>query len=391
MFSPATALLALLLGALSAFYLYLAASYLSHAIALFFGVYFLLALLRFEVTHRQYQLAIAAVCAGGLLLTRELSMVLVCGGSLLFLVLLHWRQWWRDRAEIIPAAVFPLGILGLCGLLYLAYNTLQTGSPFLLPRTVFNPSDQYGFGQGIGFYGQHTLAAGFVNLDQLLTILLIDLYGWPFYLTLAFIPLAFLRRRRDLSFDFFCLAMASLLIFAQIGYFYHGIYLGPRYLFDALPFLLLLSARGITGLSAILAALGGRVAPLVGMTARRLSAYAPVAALVVALISCNLFYYLPRQAALYKNYTGLPVTEPLQVTKVYAFHPQHAIVLTSDWFIYNYVLFPLNDPDLKGKTLYAFAPNSTVISQLEEQYPSRTVYMLHVGLQGEVSFVKVTP
>jgi hypothetical protein len=114
-------------------------------------------------------------------------------------------------------------------------------------------------------------------------------------------------------------------------------------------------------------------------------------ALVVVLIGCNLFYYLPRQAAIYHNYTGLPVTEPLQVTNVYAFHPQNAIVLTGDWYIYNYVLFPLNDPNLSGKTLYAYTPNSTAISQLEEQYPSRTLYMLQVGARGEVSFVKVRP
>ena len=75
MFSPRVALLAVLLGALSAFYLYLAASYLSHTIALFFGVYFLLSLLRFLERFRLRHLVIAAFSAGGLLLTRELSMV----------------------------------------------------------------------------------------------------------------------------------------------------------------------------------------------------------------------------------------------------------------------------------------------------------------------------
>jgi hypothetical protein len=392
MFSPLVGVLAALLGALSAFYLYLTASYLSHTIALFFAVYFLLSLLHFLDRFRVRHLIFAGLCAGGLLLTRELSMVLVCGGSIVLLAVFCRHRWWAERYRAATLAIIPVAALGVFVAVYLAYNALQTGSPVLLPRTVFSPSDRYGFGQGVGFYGQHTLAAGFVNLDQLLTILLIDLYGWPFYLTLAFIPLAFLRRRRDLEWDFFCLAMCSLLILAQVGYFYHGIYLGPRYLYDALPFLLLLSARGMTALSAALAGLAARIAPtFADASLRQMAARLLVVILVLALVGCNMFYYLPRQAALYRNYTGLPVTEPLQVTTIYAFHPQHAIVLTSDWFIYNYVLFPLNDPDLKAETLYAYAPSSTVVSQLQEQYPNRTLYMLQVGTGGVVKFLPITP
>lgn len=391
MFSPFVALLAVLLGALSAFYLYLAASYLSHTIALFFGVYFLLSLLRFLERFRLRHLVFAAFSAGGLLLTRELSMIVVCGGSIALLAVFYRHRWWTERYRIARLAVIPAAVLGVGVALYLAYNAVQTGSPFLLPRTVFDPSDRYGFGSGIGFYGEHTLAAGFVILDQLLTVLSIDLFGWPFYFTLAFIPLAFLRRRRELGWDFFCLAMCSLLTLAQAGYFYHGIYLGPRHLYDALPYLLLLSARGMTAMASVLARLAARMAPTIsGPSLRRVAASGLVAALALALICCNLFYYLPRQAALYRNYTGLPVTEPLQVTTIYAFHPQHAVVLTSDWFIYNYVLFPLNGPDLKGETLYAYAPSSTVVGQLQAQYPERTIYMLQVGTGGKVTFLPVT-
>ena len=42
LYNGPTGLLALVLGALSGFYIYLAASYLSHAVALFFAVYCLL-------------------------------------------------------------------------------------------------------------------------------------------------------------------------------------------------------------------------------------------------------------------------------------------------------------------------------------------------------------
>jgi hypothetical protein len=389
MFSPAEAMLALLLGALSAFYLFLAASYLSHAVALFFGVYYVLALLHFDRRPHRQTLVLAAICAGGLFLTREVSAVLVCGGSTLVLLCLHSRRWWLARGKIARMAILPACILGGCAVLYLLYNVEQTGSLFLLPRTLFNPDDRYGFGQGIGFYGQHTLAAGLVNLDQLLTVLMIDLYGWPFYLTLSLAPLAFLRRLRELEWDVYCLGLASLLILAQVGYFYHGIYLGPRYLFDALPFLLLLTARGMTALYFLMIRLAGRLVPMIQAGRRRIYSRNLVVALVVMLIGCNLLYFLPRQIALYRNYSGLPVSEPLQVTSIYTFHPENALVVTSDWFIYNYVLFPLDDPSLNGQTLYAYAADSSSILRLEEQYPGRNLYQLQVGPTGVVTFVEI--
>ncbi len=390
MFSPLTGLLALFLGALSAFYLFLAASYLSHTIALFFGVYFLLALLSFDRRPRQFPLVVAAICAGSLLLTREISAVLVCGGSTLTLMCLQWRSWWIRRGEIARLAILPFGILAFFALVYLAYNALQTGNPLLLPRTVFYPADRYGFGPGIGFYGEHTVAAGFVNLDQLLTILLIDLFGWPFYLTLAFVPLALLRRPRHLRWDIFCLAVGSLLILALVGYFYHGIYLGPRYLYDALPFLLLLTARGVTALFNALVTLSQRLAPAIQPDRSKAHARNLVVALMVVLTACNVIYFLPRQIALYRNYTGLPITEPLQVTRIYSFHPHQAIIVTGDWFIFNYVLFPLNDPSLSGPTLYAFTAGPSAIQQLEEQYPGRSIYQLVVGPGGAVTFVQLS-
>lgn len=389
MFSRGTALLAVLLGALSPLYLYLAASYLSHTIALFFGVYFLLFFLRFDQNHRQRDLILAAVCAGGMFLTREFSAVLLCSSAIVFILVWHRRSWLREWKRIARLALAPLGVLLVFALLYLAYNAQQTGDPLLLPRTVFYPADRYGFGQGIGFYGEHTLAAGFVNLGQLLTILLIDLYGWPFYLTLAFIPLAFLRRWQQLGWDVFCLTLGGLLILAQVGYFYHGIYLGPRYLFEALPFLLLLSARGINGLFGAITAFARRCFPLLQRRLAHLSAGLLVLVLLAALIGCNLGYYLPRQIVLYHDYTGLPVSQPLQVNTIYGFHPAQAIIVTNDWYIYNYVLFPLNAPDLNGATLYAYAASGNTVQELEKQYPSRSIYLLQVGPNGAVTFLQV--
>lgn len=386
LFGARTALLALGLGALSPFYLYLAASYLSHTVALFFVVYFVLFLLRFVERHAAGDLALAAVCACCMLLTRELTAVLVGFGATAFIFGSSWRQLWPAWRSVLPILIFAFSIVVTGVMLYLLYDKLQTGDALVTPRALFSPADRYGFGTGIGFYGQHTLAAGMVVLDQLLTSLLVDLYGWPFYLTLAVVPLAFLRPLRALRWDLFCLFMAALLIGAQAGYFYHGIYLGPRYLFEALPFLLLLTARGVTGLAQALTLLWAWILPQVSKVGVARVSRGAVAALLATLLLCNLLYYLPRQLALHANFTGLPAAEPVNTSAIYGYHPDHALIVTSDWFVYNYILWPLNDPDLHGSTLYAYAPTADDLSALQAAYPDRTIYQLSVSAAGDVSY-----
>jgi len=385
-YSGAVAWLAVLLGALSPFYTYLAASYMSHTMALFFAVYFLLLLVRYTHGWRWYDLALAAIFAVGLLLTREFSAALIGVVATAYLLGGQWRTLRRYAATLWPAFFLAFSIVmgGLA--LYLLYNLLQTGRPTVSPRMLFFPGDRYGFGQGIGFYGQHTFAAGLLILDQLLSILLIDLYGWPFYLTLALLPLTFLRRDTGTRWDIFCLLLLALLCGAQVGYFYHGIYLGPRYLFETLPFLLLLTARGVTGLATTLTRVGrlfGAVRPT------RPLAMGVAGLLLLALIACNLFYYSPRQAQLYQGYTGLPASMKVDAQELYAFHPRQAVVLTDNWFIYNYILWPLNDPGLRGETLYAYLASPETLQQLHAAYPDRTFYLAHVAPNGTVTYARV--
>lgn len=385
-YSGAVAWLAVLLGALSPFYTYLAASYMSHAMALFFSVYFLLMLVRFTRDWRWYDLALAAIFAVGLLLTRELSAAVIGFAATTYLFGGQWRALWRRASTIWPVFALAISILMSGLVLYLLYNKLQTGSATTLPRTLFFPADRYGFGQGIGFYGQHTFAAGMVILDQLLSILLIDLYGWPFYLTLALLPLTFLQRDAGTRWDIFCALLLVLLVGAQAGYYYHGIYLGPRHLFETLPFLLLLTARGVTGLAATLARIG-RFLGVARLT--RSLALGGAGVLLLALLACNLFYYSPRQAQLYRNYTGLPASMHVDAPTIYAFQPKQAIVLTNNWYIYNYILWPLNDPDLRDETLYAYAPTPQVVQRLRAEYPNRALYMTQIAPNGAVTFSRL--
>jgi hypothetical protein len=400
------ATLAVLLGAASPFYSYLAASYLSHTITLFYLVWGFWALLRWLQDARQgagWYLPLAALLWVMGAFTRETSIIfatVVAAGALWLawrggwpaLRARDWRQTWRPRLALLGVAL--LGLAASFG-----YHAALTGDPFITPRELFFPGDHYGFGPGVGFYGAHTLAAGFVNLDELLTSLAIGLYGWPFYLTLAFLLIPFLARRAVAA-DVVMLLGAAALTFAFIGYFYPGIYLGPRYLFEALPFYLILTARGLLTLAEAGRAARLRGAALAAARAPRQADARPAAgprwagalsltsALTLALVACWALYYLPRQVTLHSDFTGMGAKVAIKTSMLE--HPplRNALVITDDKQLYGYTLFGLNDPLLRGNVIYAEAFTVDDYARLRRAFPTRTLYALFVAPDGTVQFIR---
>ncbi|GCE18150.1 hypothetical protein KDK_19500 [Dictyobacter kobayashii] len=388
------ATLAIILGTLSPFYSYLAASYLSHAIALFYLVWGWWALLRFMQDRARWYLYLSIICFGLGALTRDLVGILWIGLVVSGCIVLKWSQI-RLRWRFWLKPILIASGLALCFVaLSLGYNLFLTHNALLSPRSLFYAPDKWGFGSGIGFYGQHTLASGLVNLDELLTSLAIDLYGWPFYLTLAFVALPFITGRARLV-DWILLLCLVIMTGAYVGYFYHGIYLGPRYLFETLPFLLGLTARGIIILGTVGVQTSTRIYSYLRKAnmRQRLSVPEPwsltTGLLLAGLLACNLVYYLPRQTVIYQNYTGLPSYYKLDLNAIY--HPQlhNAIVVTGDYNFYEVVLFPLNDPDLHSNVVYAFASDPALYAQLHKAFPGRKIYQLNVSNNGTVQYQSV--
>ncbi|GAC1355388.1 MAG: hypothetical protein NVS4B11_23830 [Ktedonobacteraceae bacterium] len=394
LYNRQVATLAVILGTLSPFYTYLAASYLSHTIALFYFVWGLWALLRFAQGKANWNMALAAAFFGMAGLTRDLVALLFVAVMLPGVLLLswnsvrkEWKRWIVGGTFFLVVALFFLGIS-------LGFNTLLTGNAYVTPRSLFFEGDHWGFGQGVGFYGQHTLAAGFVNLDELLTILAIDLFGWPFYLSFAFLVMPFLTRRA-VGADWLCLAGAVIMTGAYIGYFYHGIYLGPRYLFETLPFLLILTSHGILTLAETGASVRADQMKVMKQatnpgTLHAAPSHSVVTAFLLAiLIACNILYFMPRQVALHQNYSGLPAGTTIDLDTIY--HPQfhNAIIVTGDYSLYQFVLFPLNDPYLHDSVIYALASTPLDYAELHAAYPGRTLYRLEVGVDGLVTYTVV--
>ncbi len=353
LFGRACGLVVVCLGVLSPFVLFQAGSFLSHPIA---GGLLACALAAFVAgdrggTRRWY--ALSGVLLGASFVTREAATVLFA--LPLGARLLATRRWQ------------PVVWLGACGLpflvAYLVYNAQLTGSALLLPRTIFDPSDHFGFGDGIGFHTRHTLAAGLANTDELLTLLQFDLFGWPPLFALGLLGLPFLLRRAE-TWD--ALAAGGVLAFvvAYAAYFYHGIALGPRYYFEAMPWLLLLGGRGVQVLA-------------------RLARSRAAAGVPLAVLSLNtLLFYLPSEVQRRTDFSAIPGQRKVSLdfvqTGVFGPRlvrvPNPALVVTDDWWLYNAALAALNCPQVPDcGVLFMLASTPDDVTRLRAQFPERPI------------------
>jgi hypothetical protein len=343
----------LALGALSPFVLFQAGSLLSHPIAGGLLAAALAAFVKAERDDRQGWYALSGALLGASFLSREVASVLFAvplGARLL--ATRHWRG-------ATTVAIYGLPFV----LAYLLYNTQLTGSPTLLPRSLFDPSDRFGFGDGIGFHTRHTVAAGLANTDEMLTLLQFDLFGWPPLFALGLLGLPFLLGRAR-TWDVIAATGALTFVVAYTGYFYHGIALGPRYYFEAMPWLLLLAGRG---------------AQVVAHVARSRLAVG----VVLGLLSLNsVLFYLPAELQRRTDLSGMPGGRTVNlgfvqtsllgpnVTGV----PTPSLVVTNDWWLYNTALAALNCPRFpECDVLFALATTPNDVNTLRSYYPGRAV------------------
>ncbi|MCX7624285.1 MAG: hypothetical protein N2Z82_11135, partial [Thermomicrobium sp.] len=261
----ATGALAATLLAVSPFFLLQSASFMAHPVCLLSTLVFTLS---FAVTlHRptlSYALA-GALALAMLVLARPLSAL---GVAAPFVVWSLWRLWrysaWRPVGLLYASG----GMLGCAALL--AYNLLTTGDPLVFGYELWWPFDKVGFGTGISPDGTHTVAEGLLNTRYNLRLLEQVLYGWPGRLDLLPALLAvtaavgrlllwpLLRDVRrpelptDLAWDLALAAQATTLVAVHIAYWTAGQMYGPRYYFEALGAVAVLTARGSLAAAAAL-------------------------------------------------------------------------------------------------------------------------------------------
>ncbi len=358
----------------SPFFLFLASSYMSHTVCLFSLLLFLSGMDLLEATGAARWGLLASFGIGFAFLTREYTAFLFAApvgliyGARLICAGGARRRPWPARHLLCIALALCLPALA-CYAFYVFYNWRLSGVVQILGRATIGSSG-LGSGSGTGGSTPWTPATGLFVVDNLYTTLLIHLFGWPYYLTLSFffLPLATMRLK---SRELLLYGIAAVPLAGYAFYYANGIAFGPRYLFESLPAYIILTARGIVIAGELTQALAGRVWRL--LRGRTIGGPAAGLALLV-LMSANFTFYLPRQFPLYGGYLGHGLVQGSLRQDLAGLH--NALVISNSLGAYRILLFPLNDPGLRGDVIYADTSDWTAIAPLLAAYPRRTIYTL---------------
>jgi hypothetical protein len=342
--------------AFSPFFQMTASNLMSHNTAVF---YLLACLFLITVDWKRKSLAygLAGICFGLLLNTRPLTAAaLVPPFALLFGSDL-WIERGQRMAVIRRSFVFAAGVLVMVAAFYM-YNLATSGS--------------LGVGYGvnapvetvIGFGDKNSVARGMENEQADLASLVIVLNGWPLVVGLGPVLLPFILGNRS-RWDVFLLVAAVCAIGVWTAYEGSGLMHGPRYWYEAIPFFMLLAARGFVLLQ-------DRLAQWAAVIVGKSDAGPPVAiggmlsyGLLVILLGISVHGwvlgkhfdtprndYAPRTISELKGFNG---ADNRLLRKVDEMNLHHAVVLVNacpNWQCYGTVFWK-NDVDFDGDVIYA--------------------------------------
>lgn len=375
-YSPTTGLLAAALGLTCPVFLAISGSLLSHPTSLFFTALFVwafAALVQEPSDASRWPYAVAAGMAlGSLLITRPFDAL---GISLPFALYVLVRALRGDRALLRQGLIIGAVVL-FFGLGLIAYWYALTGE-FTNPYRILWPYDRPGFGPNFGPKG-YTLATGLSYLRANLRDLAASFLGWPWYLNLLFLPLPFVLHPRE-RWNYLLLASFLSLAALHVTYWYYG---GrdagfPRYYYDALPVLLLLTGRGVELAADALQRLYLRLRFRSGQATSRTSLLLiklPIYLILIGLVLYNGLFFLPPNLMAFHGKSGITAA-PLQAVATSGV--SNAIVLVADvelWYDFA-VFFSANSPTLDSDVVYAIYYDQQQARAVKDLFPNRDCYV----------------
>jgi hypothetical protein len=305
-------------------------------------------------------IAVAGLTLGLLALTRPLTALGVALPFFLHGLVLLWRGGTGVRGRVLWIGAITL----LVGSLFLVWQYAVTGNPFLNPYTLWWSYDQVGFGPGIGIVkGGHTLWLAVQNTRVMLYAAAKDLFGWGVFSWL-FLPFGLwvIRRNRAawLPVSVFASLVGMYMLYwvASIGQY------GPRYYYESLYSLTLLSAAGILWLA-------GWVKP---WNQRKIRT-ALVVTLTTALVGYNLVAYLPARLNGLYGFNGFTRSQlaPFLTSQAKTYTPALVFVhIKKEWTEYGGLL-ELEDPWLTTPFIFAVSSNPVIDAAIASHYPDRRV------------------
>lgn len=380
--STAVGLIAAVLLFFSPFFQMTASNFMSHSTAAF-AILACLFLYALPTKRRYVAMFFSGIFLGLVFNIRPLTAVTLIPALGLFMGYELMRAGPNWRKLFTEDLAFGAGAL-LMLFAYFFYNHATTGSFTQSPYEYSGAlqPDTFGFG------GAHTVALGIQNEQVLLALLLLVIDGWPLFVGLLFAALPFVlgtRHRWD-----YLLATCGLAVAATMMYFPdEAIMHGPRYWYESMPFLILLSARGIVRLRDAGSAAGDWLARAAGwapnVSSGGVTSFAMVS-LVAGLVAFSSWGWMlekrdlwppieftPRQIS---ELEGFNFTDTRLIDRADDLDLKNALILVepcSQWWCYGSV-FWLNNVDLDGNVVWARRLGDQNDLTLLEHYRGRNLY-----------------
>ncbi|MBN1550836.1 glycosyltransferase family 39 protein [bacterium] len=256
-------ILAAILMLFSPFFLIMSATFMSHAVGCFLSISILLFLLEYTTFGKMKHALILAALCGLLFNTRPLTGVMMVLGSaicMLFPDKSARRKKYRDI--MIVLAIFLVFFL-----LFILYQGVFSGQFLIFTfgsdhTTKMGSSGESGGYEIIALFqkfgllqkGWQTLPYGIASVKDQIGLYFTYVLNWPKWMNFAFffIPFILLRRTRN---DMIPFVLFVMVILGYTLYYKPAIMYGPRYLYETIPFFIILTARGIDRLSGFIRSL----------------------------------------------------------------------------------------------------------------------------------------
>lgn len=362
--SPMIGLLAVILMSTSPMFWLLSGSLLSHAWSLAVTLGFVLAWLDAFSTEGArdsvpawFTAAIAGLSLGVLALTRPMTAL---GVGLPFFV--HGLVLLARGDKSIRLRVLSVGLLAaLVGVLLFAWQYAVTGDPLRNPYTLWWKYDRVGFGLGYGRWEDgHNLEHAWYNIRYSLTEpngTGDDILGWG-NLWWLFMPFGLWALRRSPAAWLSAGILPSTLL-VYVPYWIGSWQYGPRYYYEGMISIVLLSAAGVNWLA--------------GERSRLRKTLANLALMV--LVGANLLTYLPGRLWEMHGMYGITraMLEPFSTPEARQYTPALVIVhWEEEWTEYGGLL-ALQNAQLDTPFIFAMHRNAEVDAELVKAFPDRQV------------------
>ncbi len=356
----------------SPFFLMNSGSLLSHPLGLVLSSVFALGWLDgftgIQKSNRWLAMIASAASLGFLVLTRPLTAVAVALPFIPHGIYLLWRGNADTRKRILVFLVIVLALTSL----HFVWQYAVTGDPLMNPYTLWWDYDKIGFGPGYGHSEEgHSLHMARVNTRFSLSAGWRDLFGWAGFSWL-FLPPGLLAIRKNKP-GWLLACVFPCLVLVYLTYWIGSSLFGPRYYYEGLYSLTIVSAAGICLVAGWPLMADDPFPKFQGWPrVRSLN----VIVLLSLLLLFNLISYLPARLNEMHGLYGVSREhlKPFFTPSAQELTPALMIVHTSgDWAEYG-TLLELQNPFLDTPFIFIISRSPEIDQQVVDDFPDRRVF-----------------